>query len=334
MARKSKTPNEATTDLAALASPTTAPTTTLEREGPENLRRYEYKNLRYNYETITDEGVREQTRFAAADIIIRRRTAAIDLIEIGKRLMEIRDALGQAQYRDWLDTEFGYSDVTANDFINIAKRFGDDPNALVNVSPTMAKLLAQPTLTQEGVDMLLTINKDMQESGDTLKMEEARLIADEFRTPESTLRKERTPKTIQGEYTVKPAQDPIVKALIEAPSSGEMLSAAIRQASKGQLEKAIEQIQEQGQAGDADRHDALQHAYRNYEYQHKPVEAQPEAPLMSMRKGRKDMCAVELPRALWGKVIEAFRQFDMNPVIGDKDALRIVKIIEQSLEVQ
>jgi DUF3102 family protein len=46
-------------------------------------------------------------------------------VEIGNRLIAVKDALDHGEWLPWLDEQFGWSDRTARDFIAVADAFGD-----------------------------------------------------------------------------------------------------------------------------------------------------------------------------------------------------------------
>lgn len=74
--------------------------------------------------------------------------AASDIIEIGQKLVEVKAALGHGKFGDWLRAEFGWSDQTALNFMNVARRFGEIPNGL-EFAPRALYLLSSPSTPTE-----------------------------------------------------------------------------------------------------------------------------------------------------------------------------------------
>ena len=55
---------------------------------------------------------------------LMRRTAQ-DIIEIGQKLIEVKEKLGHGLFGAWLHTEFEWTQKTAERFVNVAQRFGN-----------------------------------------------------------------------------------------------------------------------------------------------------------------------------------------------------------------
>lgn len=331
MPPKSKKDAQVQAELAALGQPSYVPKTTLEMDGP-----VAGIALKFDYSVLGDATLQASTRNAALDINMRRRRAALDIIEIGIKLRMVQLAIPQ-HFKAWIETEFDYSEVTARDYMAIADRFGDDPAVVADVPTSVLKIMSSATLPFEGVQAILNKVDEKAVEGETLTVSEARAIADQHRPEEAKRpnRRERIARTIAGNYSVQQNNDLIVKTLVENPGDTE-LAGALLTANKAQLEKALTLLP----PDDHQRRLVLEHAVKQAD-RHPPTDngqapSAPDtgltAPQISTRKA--DHVMVELPRALWGKIIEAFKAFDMNPAISDKDALRIVKIITQCLETQ
>lgn len=57
---------------------------------------------------------------------LERRTSE-SLIEIGRHLIAVKDALPHGQFGVWLEAEFGWSQDTASNFMRVARVFGQNP---------------------------------------------------------------------------------------------------------------------------------------------------------------------------------------------------------------
>lgn len=77
----------------------------------------------FNYEAL-DESIRERTREHAIRIHELKRSATGAVVEIGKRLIEVHEALGRG-YNAWLKAEFRWSQSVASNYEGVARKFGD-----------------------------------------------------------------------------------------------------------------------------------------------------------------------------------------------------------------
>lgn len=77
----------------------------------------------FSYADIEDKDSRDKVREAAKDIRDRLKLTSVSIIEIGDRLIAVKDMLDHGQYGPWLETEFGFSRDTAENFVNVATNF-------------------------------------------------------------------------------------------------------------------------------------------------------------------------------------------------------------------
>jgi hypothetical protein len=84
---------------------------------------------------------------------IRKRLcrSAQDVWEIGQRLADVRTRLKHGKFLDWLKTEFGWSQRTAYNFINVYETFGDRfaKLATVDIATSVLYELAAPSVPEE-----------------------------------------------------------------------------------------------------------------------------------------------------------------------------------------
>ena len=74
-----------------------------------------------------------------------RRTAQ-DIVQIGQKLIEVKQRLGYGRFLDWLDGEFDWSWDTAKRFMRVAEVFGQNQQfADFNVAPSALYELAAPS---------------------------------------------------------------------------------------------------------------------------------------------------------------------------------------------
>lgn len=87
-----------------------------------------------------------QQRTGEIKTLMRR--AAQDIVDIGLKLIEIKDRLPHGAFLPWLRAEFEWSDDTARRFMQVAERFGHKPQ-LVRFAPSALYLLAAPPTPEE-----------------------------------------------------------------------------------------------------------------------------------------------------------------------------------------
>lgn len=76
----------------------------------------------FDYEALDQETrVVVQARTSEIKALVKR--AAQDIIDIGQKLVEVKDRLDFGQFQDWLGSEFGWSASTARRFMRVAEKF-------------------------------------------------------------------------------------------------------------------------------------------------------------------------------------------------------------------
>lgn len=94
-----------------------------------------------------------------ARIVVRQRTNEIktlmrrtaqDVIEIGEKLIEVKETMGHGKFGEWLEKEFSWSWKTATKFMSVAEHFSNLKNSsnLTMSFETMA-YLASPSVPEE-----------------------------------------------------------------------------------------------------------------------------------------------------------------------------------------
>ena len=84
---------------------------------------------------------------------LTRRTAQ-DIIDIGRKLIEVKQRLGHGQFGAWLEAEFAWTDRTAQRFMQVAERFGENRH-IVEFAPSALYLLAAPSVPDEAREEVL-----------------------------------------------------------------------------------------------------------------------------------------------------------------------------------
>jgi Protein of unknown function (DUF3102) len=100
----------------------------------------------FNYAGIhptTAQFVQQQTGEIRS---LMKRTAQY-IVEIGQKLLLVKEKLGHGRFLEWLSAEFEWTDETARRFMNVAQRFGETPQ-IVAFAPSALYLLAAPSVPE------------------------------------------------------------------------------------------------------------------------------------------------------------------------------------------
>jgi len=120
-------------------------------------------------ELDTEQRIIIQQRSSEIKSLLRQR--AQNAIEIGQKLIEVKEALGHGNYRRWLEMEFVWSHTIANQFENAVKQFGD-VNNVDNFDSSALRLLAKPSTPIAAVEEA----KALVEAGDRVTHADAQAI--------------------------------------------------------------------------------------------------------------------------------------------------------------
>lgn len=96
---------------------------------------------------VVPEASRELVKSKTIETKILVRQTAHGIIEIGKNLIEVKQAIGHGNWLPWLGAEFGFSDQTARKFMNVAGKFKLGLN--FDIAPSALYLLAQNNTPDE-----------------------------------------------------------------------------------------------------------------------------------------------------------------------------------------
>lgn len=102
----------------------------------------------FDYSQI-DEGIRDEVKQAAHSIRAYGRAMQGSMINIGKRLIEIKGMLPHGQFSEWIAAEFDMSDRMARNFMNVAREYGSKTEIISVLSDTVLYMLAAPSTPEE-----------------------------------------------------------------------------------------------------------------------------------------------------------------------------------------
>ena len=131
----------------------------------------------FDYATLDSETrIVVQQRTSEIKALMRR--AAQDIIDIGQKLIEVKARLPHGEFGGWLVAEFEWSQDTANNFMRVATRFGDNP-IISEFAPSALYLLAAPSTPEPARHEAI----ERATAGEPITFSAAREIVNGHRTP-------------------------------------------------------------------------------------------------------------------------------------------------------
>jgi len=112
----------------------------------------------FDYNALNSETrITVQRRTSEIKSLMRR--TAQDIINIGQKLIEVKEQLGHGQFRNWLKTEFDWSVRTAARFMQVATKFKCANLAHFDIAASALYLLAKPSTPNEAREEALELAK-------------------------------------------------------------------------------------------------------------------------------------------------------------------------------
>lgn len=103
---------------------------------------------RFEYGTL-DAETRIVVQQKTGEIRDRIKRTASDIMEIGERLIDIKERLGHGRFAEWLQIEFEWSDRTARSLMSVAEAFKSANFSDLNIAPSAMYVLAAPSVPEE-----------------------------------------------------------------------------------------------------------------------------------------------------------------------------------------
>lgn len=114
------------------------------------------KELVFHYSEL-DPGTAAFVEGRTSEIRVLVRRSATDITEIGGKLIQVKERIGHGLFGVWLEQEFGWTDRTAQRFMNVAERFGKSDNLSdLTIAPSALYLLAAPSTPEAAVEEALS----------------------------------------------------------------------------------------------------------------------------------------------------------------------------------
>jgi hypothetical protein len=95
--------------------------------------------------SVIDQDARDDVRDAAMRIKVRMARTAADIIDIGNDLIAVKAALGHGRFLAWIDAEFGMTERTAQNFMQVGERFRDKSETVSDFTVSALYALAAPS---------------------------------------------------------------------------------------------------------------------------------------------------------------------------------------------
>lgn len=140
---------------------------------PSNRKGFDYTGL----DIETSQFVQQQT----GEIRVLMKRTAQGIVEIGQKLIEVKERLGHGSFLDWLEAEFGWNRRTAHRFMSVAEQFGGKCDKLshLNLAPSALYILAAPSTPKAVRDEALA----RAEAGESITYTAAKAIKQKYATP-------------------------------------------------------------------------------------------------------------------------------------------------------
>ena len=98
---------------------------------------------------MTESTSLEFARTEAEEIRRLLGKTAEHLLEVGRRLIDVKATLNHGEWGDYLRREFDWNERTAQRFMNVAERFKNDNLSDLNIAPSALYLLSAPSTPDE-----------------------------------------------------------------------------------------------------------------------------------------------------------------------------------------
>lgn len=116
-----------------------------------------------------------QQRASEIKMLMRRNTQ--DIIDIGRKLIEVKKHLGHGNFQNWLKFEFNWSISTATKFMQVAEQFKDVNFNHLNITASTLYMIAAPSTPKEvRVEVL-----ERASNGENISYTEAKKIVSQYK---------------------------------------------------------------------------------------------------------------------------------------------------------
>ncbi|PSB08437.1 hypothetical protein C7B62_16735 [Pleurocapsa sp. CCALA 161] len=147
---------------------------------------FDYSQL----DSETSVFIREQTEEIRG---LMRRTAQ-GIVDIGQKLLDIKEKLGHGNFLNWLKKEFDWSELTAQRFMQVARQFESHNLLDLEIAPSALYILSAPSTTDSVREEALS----RAQSGENITYKAAKEIKEKYQ-PTSKVKKDEENKKVEPE---------------------------------------------------------------------------------------------------------------------------------------
>ena len=135
----------------------------------------------FDYNTLdTETRIVVQQRTSEIKTLMRR--SAQDIIDIGQKLIEVKQRLGHGHFGGWLDAEFSWSEPTAQRFMRVFERFKSVKLTDLSIAPSALYALAAPSTPEPARAEAI----ERAQAGEPITHSAAKAIIEEYKAPKVT----------------------------------------------------------------------------------------------------------------------------------------------------
>lgn len=121
-----------------------------------------FKPNGFNYGTL-ELSVAKTAKTAVASILKQQTSAQKSLIQVGRELTSVKALLKHGQFLDWIRCEFGMEPRTAQRYMGVAERLGDNEDLLSQIPARVQYALAAPSTPVSFVQKIIA---DLEQGND------------------------------------------------------------------------------------------------------------------------------------------------------------------------
>ena len=132
----------------------------------------------FDYASLDTE-TRAFVQEKAQSIHARLKRTAEDVIAIGLDLIAVKVRLGHGQFLSWMKSEFEMTEMSAVRFMQVAKRFGNKSNIMLDLPITILYALAAPSTPDVVIEMVETRQIEPTLSAIREAKREAQIVAEQ-----------------------------------------------------------------------------------------------------------------------------------------------------------
>lgn len=134
------------------------------------------QTLNFEYDLLKAE-TRRVVQQCTNEIKTLMRRNSQDIIDIGQKLIEVKQHLGYGSFRNWLKSEFNWSISAATKFIQVAEQFKCVNFTHLNITASSLYLIAAPSTPKEARVEIL----ERASNGENISYTKAKIIVSQHR---------------------------------------------------------------------------------------------------------------------------------------------------------